>query len=77
MVENFSAVENNSFDFLASRRLQDDFYRAIYKRLSRRGEEFLMEKVRKVDEIDTLDSILEALLEGKSQFHINSIISEI
>jgi hypothetical protein len=55
------ACENlvSSYDFL-----ERDFQRAIEKRLTRRGEDYMVPRILEIHDISHLEAILEALLEG-------------
>lgn len=48
-----------SYDFL-----ERDFQRAIEKRLTRRGEGYIMPRILEIHDVAHLEEILEALLEG-------------
>lgn len=75
MVEKIENCSSTSIEYVPYKNLRSDFYRAIYKRLNRRGEDHLMEKVSKISDIEILDTLLEALLEGKSSNTILSILA--
>ncbi|MBU1238163.1 hypothetical protein KKF84_08650 [Myxococcota bacterium] len=51
-----------------------DFHKAIYKRLRRRGEEYMMPPITRITDLDSLDTILEALLEGRSLATLHSLL---
>ena len=48
-----------SYDYL-----ERDFQRAIEKRLTRRGEGYIMPRILEIHDVAHLEEILEALLEG-------------
>lgn len=44
--------------------LERDFQRAIEKRLTRRGEGYMVPRILEIHDVSHLEAILEALLEG-------------
>jgi len=51
-----------------------DFHRAIRRRLTRRGELHLMSGVSRITDLQHLDLILEALLEGRSSATLHALL---
>jgi len=47
-------------------RLEQDFQRAIEKRLLRRGEQDMVPRIHEIHDISHLEAILEALMEGQN-----------
>ncbi|MDA3863152.1 MAG: hypothetical protein PF689_04705 [Deltaproteobacteria bacterium] len=65
---------NENAEMEPYKNLHLEFHRAIFKRLVRKNEGHLMKTISKIYEIDTLDTILEGLLEGKDTNYILSLI---
>jgi hypothetical protein len=72
-VTNQINIEENA-EYIPWENLHLEFHRAIKKRLNRRGEVHLMDHISRIREINHLDQILEALLEGQSKAAIYSLI---